>query len=339
MVHFQSEKMQLVTRDNVSRKLSGEELQLVANRAQAPVLLKQQIANWPIVQMAQQSLSCLKAYLSRFDSGLEMLTFALEKRFNGRIFYNDDFSGMNFNKLTMSLSSFFSAIAKKHNTLYMGSTNVQKYFPGLLDENELEFGISKTDTVANLWLGNQSLIAAHFDFPNNFACNLCGTRVVTLFPPEQVDNLYIGPLDFNPAGPAISLVDPDAPDFDKYPKYQQAIAASVEFVLEPGDVLFIPSMWWHQIRACSDFNLLMNYWWKPTPAWMPSPMQALNLALMSMKRLPAEQKQAWQHLFKQFVFEDRNFAHIPHSALGVLGEIDELAARKLRAQILAALNR
>lgn len=331
--------MHQVAGDNDFRKRSNGELQLIATKAQAPVLLKQQIADWPIVQAAQQSQLDLEAYLRRFDAGLEMLTFALEKRFDGRIFYNDDFSGMNFEKLTMNLPAFLTAIAKKHQTLYMGSTNIQKYFPGLRDENELEFGISKTDTVANLWLGNQSLIAAHFDFPNNFACNLSGTRVVTLFPPEQVDNLYIGPLDFNPAGPAISLVNPDAPDFDKYPKYQQAIAASIEVVLEPGDVLFIPSMWWHQIRACSDFNLLMNYWWKPTPAWMPSPMQALNLALMTMKALPAEQKQAWQHLFQQFVFEDRNFAHIPHSVQGVLGELDELTARKLRAQILAALNR
>lgn len=339
MAQFQSDKTPLAEGVNDSRKLCGEELQLIANKAQAPVLLKQQIADWPIVQLAKQSHSELQAYLRRFDSGLEMLTFALEIRFNGRIFYNDDYSGMNFDKLVMSLPSFFNAIAKNHQTLYMGSTNIQKYFPGLRDENELEFGIAKTDTVANLWLGNQSLIAAHFDFPNNFACNLCGTRVVTLFPPEQVDNLYIGPLDFNPAGPAISLVDPDAPDFDKYPKYKQAMAASIEVVLEPGDVLFIPSMWWHQIRACSDFNLLMNYWWKPTPAWMPSPMQALNLALMSMKSLPAEQKQAWQNLFRQFVFEDGNFSHIPHSAQGVLGELDELTARKLRAQILAALNR
>ena len=59
-------------------------------------------------------------------------------------------------------------------------------------------------------------------------------------------------------------------------------AASV-VELEPGDALFIPSMWWHHIKALSPFNLMVNHWWCSTPASFGSPSVAL-LALVGPTR-------------------------------------------------------
>lgn len=325
-------------------KVSNSILENIAATATFPVVLKQQVADWPAVAAATQGFGELRSYLSQFDKEQALLVFAADAKYQGRVFYNEDFSDVNFSRQHATLNQFLRQIEQckeqdNSPTLYMGSTNVMKGLPGFREQNTLSFGVSAGNVVMNSWMGNQSHVAAHFDYPNNFACNVAGTRTFTLFPPEQLENLYIGPLEHNPAGPAISLVNPLDPDLSKHPKYSEALQNAWQATLEPGDVLFIPGMWWHQVSAHSDFNMLINYWWKKAPGYLPSPVQALNLALLTIKDLSAEQKSAWNNLFQYYVFGSDTFEHIPENIKGILGDIDEQQARKIRAQLLNALNR
>ena len=57
------------------------------------------------------------------------------------------------------------------------------------------------------------------------------------------------------------MVDFANPDFEKYPRFREAIAAGQMAELEPGDAVFIPAMWWHHVEGLSAFNTLVNYWW------------------------------------------------------------------------------
>lgn len=315
-------------------------LEDIATKASMPVVIRQAIANWPVVNAAKHSSQALFSYLQTFDNGRKVQTFFIPQSENGRVFYNSEFDGMNFSRQTLPFSEFLLSLSNQlEDTFYMGSTNVGAHFPGFREANDLHFGVDDKDKVVNFWMGNQSVVAAHSDYPDNFACCLAGRRKFTLFPPEQVENLYIGPWDFNPAGPAISLVDPDNPDYDKYPRYVDALANAFEVTLEPGDVLYVPSMWWHQVKGLDDVNLLMNYWWKKTPQFIPSPLHAMNLALLTIKQLPAEQKQAWQSMFEHYIFSENSFEHIPEKVKGSLGEMNESTARQMRAQLLNALNR
>ena len=111
--------------------------------------------------------------------------------------------------------------------------------------------------------------------------------------------------------------------------------------LEPGDAIFIPSMWWHHIEALDSLNVLVNYWWRQSPSFMDSPINALMLAIMTVRDLPKAQRDAWYNLFRHYVFEaDENTAsHIPEAARRVLAPMDEEAARELRARLLQRLNR
>ena len=56
--------------------------------------------------------------------------------------------------------------------------------------------------------------------------------------------------------------------------------------LEPGDALYIPSMWWHYIEALDPFNVLLNYWWRPSPNYMDKPANALTPAILAVRDLP-----------------------------------------------------
>jgi ribosomal protein L16 Arg81 hydroxylase len=98
-----------------------------------------------------------------------------------------------------------------------------------------------------MWIGNRAMIAAHFDNNYNIACVVSGRRRFTVFPPEQVSNLYIGPLLRTPGGSPISTVDLRDPDYTKYPKFAQALESAEEAELEPGDAIYIPILWWHGV--------------------------------------------------------------------------------------------
>jgi len=74
---------------------------------------------------------------------------------------------------------------------------------------------------------------------------------------------------------------------------------------------------------------------------MDTPTNALMLAFLTMRDLPAEQRKAWQEIFRHYIFEadTETAAHIPPHALGVLAPLDDDGARALRAQLLKKMNR
>ena len=86
------------------------------------------------------------------------------------------------------------------------------------DHNRLPAGYLPEGTEPRFWVGSRATVAAHYDASENIACCVAGSRRFTLFPPEQVSNLYVGPFELTPAGATISMVDFDHPDYDAYPR-------------------------------------------------------------------------------------------------------------------------
>jgi len=191
------------------------------------------------------------------------------------------------------------------------------------------------------WIGNRTTALAHHDMSHNIACCLVGHRRFTLFPPEQVNNLYPGPLEPTPGGQVVTMADIQAPDFDRFPRLREALAVSEIAYLEPGDALFYPAMWWHQVDALDSFNVMINYWWNTTPAYIDTPQNALLHALLCIRDRPEQEKRAWRAMFDYYVFgpPERAREHVPSGAQGNLGPIDEIKARRLRAYLLQRLNR
>ena len=100
-------------------------------------------------------------------------------------------------------------------------------------------------------------------------------------------------------------------------------------------------MWWHHVEALDRFNVLVNYWWRQSPVHMDSPINALLMAMLSVRDLPPAQRQAWQQLFEHYVFaaDEHTSNHIPRVAQGGLQPLDPDGARALRARLLKSLNR
>lgn len=309
-----------------------------------PLVLKGLVKNWPIVKAANQSAEAGYHYLCQFYNG-ELVNTAIGANDNqGAIFYNQDLSGFSYERARSSLTNAYNNINNLHTSgstraYYVDSAPVDLCVPGFRAHNDLQLGAFSPRV--SLWMGNKTIVSAHHDVPDNIACVVIGKRRFVLFPPEQLNNLYIGPLDFNPAGPAISMVDLHNPDFEKYPRYREALAHAQIAELDQGDAIYIPSMWWHHVEGLMPFNLMVNYWWTAFPSYIGSPQDAFTHALMNIRSLPADERQHWKNLFNHYIFDPNpeNFAHIPQHKLGILGEVDERAARRLRAQLLNRLNR
>ena len=86
--------------------------------------------------------------------------------------------------------------------------------------------------------------------------------------------------------------------------------------------------------------MLVNYWWRKSPAYMGPPIDVLYHALLSLRDLPTEQKKAWSGIFEHYIFSDQaSLEHIPEHVRGALGPLDETMARRLRAALLSRINR
>lgn len=314
---------------------------------QKPCVFKDALASSELVKAAKQSDTDIMRLLQQYDGEHEFLCFAADA--NTRFFYNDSLTGFNYATRKLSLRDFLLKLQQEKalpsgSSFYIGSAELEYFFPNLLSETGIALcdeRVLKQSPMIGIWLGNQTTAATHYDVSNNIAACIAGRRRFTLFPPEQIQNLYPGPIEPTPGGQVVSMVDLNAPDLVKFPKFAEALENASLVELEPGDVLVYPAMWWHQVEALADFNVLVNYWWNTSEAYLDDPMSALLQAMLSLRERPDYEKQAWKAVFDFYVFGDAETprGHLPEHARGPLGELDAATARRLRAKILNKLNR
>lgn len=311
--------------------------------ARAPFVIRGLVADWPLVAAGLRSARDARSYLLERAHEVPFAVSIGGPGHGGRMFY-DAAMDMNFRMVRNSLVDIFSEIEANEgrrdpSTLYLASIDLPTHFAKLEEENHLDLGARQP--IVSLWMGTPTRIAAHNDFPDNLACCVVGRRRFTLFPPEQFANLYLGPIDNTPAGRAVSMIDFHAPDLEAHPRFTQALEHAQVAELEPGDALFLPSMWWHHVEGLAPFNALLNYWWRDTPRYLGQPQDALNHALLTIRDLPDADKAIWQKLFDHYVFANGPLVtdHIPAGARSVLDPLTAETAGSLRAFLLRTLSR
>lgn len=119
---------------------------------------------------------------------------------------------------------------------------------------------------ARFWLGPaRTVTPLHCDYDDNLFAQLLGTKRIFLAPPHHDEFLYA-----TEATPLLfaSRFDPEAPDFEQFPLARQATL--VECIVKPGDMLYVPAGWYHQVRALS-FSLSSNRWSRSPPMALHQP--------------------------------------------------------------------
>lgn len=307
-----------------------------------PAILKNLADNWPAVTLARRGDEALIDYLKACDNGRPADIMVGAPAIRGEFFYNNDLSDTNFTRETAGLSATLDRLwAQKGQAapeaVYIQSVPVQDHFPRFAIENNIPF--IPPDVVPHIWAGNPLRVQTHHDLSNNIAVCVSGRRRFTLFPPEQLVNLYVGPFDFTLAGPPVSMVSLENPDFDQYPRFREALAVAEVAELEPGDALYMPYGWWHHVRTLEAFNVLVNYWWNEARAGLGSPYDALLHAVLGIRDMPPPQREMWKVMFDYYVFASHGdpVAHLPQTRQGPLGKLTPELNRKMRQQLIQAL--
>lgn len=323
--------------------LSGFEDEYLST--QTPVVIRGLVADWPI--LADSPADALEKLrdLGRDERPGRIRVVEAPAKERGRIGYSQQSGRLNFSRKDMAFAAFVEKLAQlvpldSVMVLALQSTFIDEIFPKLA--NRLTMPLFDPAVRPRIWIGNQGSVGAHFDDADNIACVAMGRRRFTLFPTAQIENLYIGPIDHTPAGAPTTLMGIE-PDLARYPKFSKAHTAAQFAELRPGDAIFIPTLWWHQVEALSDINVLVNYWQGGAiggDSGADSVFDALLHALLATHALSPEKLKAWSEIFDYLVFRKSGnpAEHIPANMRGILGGVTEIHRRQLKTYLSARLN-
>lgn len=313
---------------------------------QRPVVMRGFAQDWPLVAAAKKTPQDFAAYLVRFYTGKKARIFVAPPAANKRFYYNDDMTGVNYlsgeERVDLFLGRLLELMDREiYPAISMQNSLPSELLPGLSEENKSNFF---PDVEPRLWVGNEGIVSTHYDGSDNIACVVAGRRRFVLFPPEQLGNLYPGPLNFTPAGAPTSMVNLHEPDFERYPHFKTALDNAYSAELEPGDAIFIPMLWWHHVESLEKVNALMNYWWNGSSAkgaTSPSPIDSLNIALLAMRDLTPKQRNAWRCMFDHYLFNQGidPTSYIPEYQQHVLGKLSPEYIRAAKDSFIEKLKK
>ncbi|MBW8882509.1 MAG: cupin-like domain-containing protein [Asticcacaulis sp.] len=314
-----------VTTDTLGQAIAG---------LNEPVVFKGLVRPWPIVQAALQSSDALIDYLLALDNGKPALAFR-QQAGDGKFFYGEGLDGYNFQSARVPLAHALERLRAlkgqgDNEHIYIQSALLKDYLPGVKRDNVLP-GIGAEPRI---WIGNASITQIHFDQHENLVCMVGGAKRFILFPPDQLPNMYIGPFGMTVAGVPTSMADLENPDFTAHPRFAEALKVATVADLGPGDVLYIPYMWWHHVVSIDDFNVQINYWWDP-PQGSGKPQEALMHAILAVRDLPDDKKAVWKIMFDYFVFGCNGPVadHLPADKRGLMGDLSPEQRTAIRRQL------
>ena len=170
-----------------------------------PMVIRGLVADWPAVKAARESPRALQDYLAPFDNGTDVEVFVGDPAIRGKYYYNTGLQGFNFERRTLKLMEALDYMleAAEHpsvRSVYVGSVPTGDCLPGFAAANTMPFA---GGAGPRIWLGTAANISSHYDTFDNLACVIAGRRRFTLYSPEHIGRLYIGPIDNTMSGPPV----------------------------------------------------------------------------------------------------------------------------------------
>ena len=301
-----------------------------------PAVIRGAAETWPMVRRFREGPQSLVDYLIGFDTGDLVTTAIADPSERGRLVYKDGVKELNHRHSDEKLPNVLKGLIKLMDAaeppgIWIGGMSAPDQLPGLEEQNRSE--LIPPDTRANLWIGNAVTVPPHFDAGDNLGFVVAGRRRFTLFPPDQVSNLYVGPFDLTPSGVPVSMPAHDVPDLDRYPRFRDALAVAQVAELEAGDAIYVPYLWWHGVQSLDTFNMLVNYWWYSDPVAAAHPYGALLRASYELfRKMPQQHREAWRHMYDHWVFgaDGDPMAHLPPAQRTAPAQIDPQAIARFK---------
>lgn len=132
--------------------------------------------------------------------------------------------------------------------------DIGKQFPELAEDFKFPSFVPKDKVFSSVFrlASKEVTVWTHYDVMDNALVQVTGQKQAVLFPPSDALNLYLN-------GDKSEVIDIENPDLNKYPKFAQA--TQYKCTLLPGDVLYIPAFWFHNMKYL-DFGIAVNVFWK-----------------------------------------------------------------------------
>jgi Cupin-like domain len=309
-----------------------------------PGVLRGLAADWPVVAAASNGDAAVLAYLGKTMAAQDIEFAQAPPEVHGRFHYSEDMRGFTFERRRLPAQEFLNALAAElpsEQPCALAAQGIVAHIAAPAFEIANPLPLRPGSGEARLWIGNRARVAAHSDPADNIAYCAAGRRRFTLFAPEQVGNLYLGPFEPTPAGTPIAMTDPVEPDFARYPRFVAAMEAAQVAELEPGDAVFIPYGWFHHVQALSPVSMLVNYWWNDGPPGAGSAWDVLLHAFMALRPLSPKARRYWAAMLLHYGLEQDGPAgsHLPPHARGVLDARSPQDLNAMRAALLRNLSR
>ncbi len=336
--------MTLSPKEIAGRDLSRERFQREVVEGCQPVVLRGLVADWPVVQAALAAPPRLQDYLSAFDAGTRVEAYLGSPAIAGKYYYGRELKGFNFERRMMKLPDALQLMEEALErsdapSVYVGSVPTGEALPGFAAANPMP--LLAPGVGPRIWLGTRSNVSCHHDTFDNIACVIAGRRRFTLFAPDLIGRLYVGPIDNTMAGAPVSLAaSADGPEEGDFPLFEAIRGQALRVELQPGDALYLPKLWWHKVESLAPLNGLVNYWWDAFSAGPDAPYTSMLLAMIAIAERPLAERQAWKAFFDHYVFRTSGhpLAHLPPEQHGLLGPLKPENYARIRARVLHMLR-
>ena len=298
-----------------------------------PAVLRGGGGHWSSVSAGAEGPDAIERYLRHKDSGTPVYTIVGRPATQGRFGFSADTRTVNYDARQTPLSSalaHFPAAAKGGFSVAVQAARARAVLTDWEAENRNT--LAPAEAEPTIWISMKSSVAPHSDVHDNVAVVVAGSRRFTLFPPEHISNLYLGPLLSSPGGVPTSSVNFREPDLAAHPRFEQAERDAQSAILMPGDVIFIPALWWHGVESLERLNVLVNFWFGGNRHGV-SPSDAMAHAALAIASLPRQQRVRWLHYFEHLVFrlDEDPSAHLP-------GDLEDLISQPGEEQVRRLLN-
>ncbi|XP_066991715.2 tRNA wybutosine-synthesizing protein 5 [Anabrus simplex] len=132
--------------------------------------------------------------------------------------------------------------------------DIRKQFPDLANDIKIPQYFKEEDFFSSVFrIGSSGVqLWTHYDIMDNILIQIRGRKRMILFSPSEALNMYL-------IGDKSQVIDIDNPDTKLYPKFFEA--ERHECFMEPGDILFIPALWFHNALAL-DYGVAVNVFWR-----------------------------------------------------------------------------